>query len=73
MIVALEGFEPSQAEPESDVLPLHHKAIGVVITTAKVRIFSLPARDKGKKIGDTAKKAVSPLVCSTPQGRRQVI
>ena len=22
----LEGFEPSQAEPESDVLPLHHKA-----------------------------------------------
>ena len=24
--VALEGFEPSQAEPESDVLPLHHKA-----------------------------------------------
>lgn len=26
VIVALEGFEPSQAEPESDVLPLHHKA-----------------------------------------------
>ena len=26
-LVALEGFEPSQAEPESDVLPLHHKAI----------------------------------------------
>ena len=25
--VALEGFEPSQAEPESDVLPLHHKAL----------------------------------------------
>lgn len=25
-LVALEGFEPSQAEPESDVLPLHHKA-----------------------------------------------
>ena len=25
--VALEGFEPSQAEPESDVLPLHHKAV----------------------------------------------
>ena len=25
--VALEGFEPSQAESESDVLPLHHKAI----------------------------------------------
>lgn len=25
--VALEGFEPPQAEPESDVLPLHHKAI----------------------------------------------
>ncbi len=31
-LVALEGFEPSQAEPESDVLPLHHKArfIGVL-------------------------------------------
>ena len=26
-LVALEGFEPSQAEPESDVLPLHHKAL----------------------------------------------
>ncbi len=26
-LVALEGFEPPQAEPESDVLPLHHKAI----------------------------------------------
>ena len=25
--VALERFELSQAEPESDVLPLHHKAI----------------------------------------------
>ena len=29
MLVALEGFEPSQAEPESDVLPLHHKAISI--------------------------------------------
>ena len=26
-IVVLEGFEPSQAEPESDVLPLHHRTI----------------------------------------------
>ena len=26
-LVALEGFEPPQAEPESDVLPLHHKAM----------------------------------------------
>ena len=25
--VVLEGFEPPQAEPESDVLPLHHKTI----------------------------------------------
>ena len=30
-IVALEGFEPSQAEPESDVLPLHHKAIPNIV------------------------------------------
>lgn len=34
--VALEGFEPSQAEPESDVLPLHHKAI---FTLAKLMIY----------------------------------
>ena len=26
-LVVLEGFEPSQAEPESDVLPLHHRTI----------------------------------------------
>lgn len=25
--VALPGFEPGQAVPETDVLPLHHKAI----------------------------------------------
>lgn len=36
--VALEGFEPSQAEPESDVLPLHHKAIiiGLRVQSYKV-------------------------------------
>ena len=27
LFVALERFELPQAEPESDVLPLHHKAI----------------------------------------------
>ncbi len=27
LLVALEGFEPSQTEPESVVLPLHHKAL----------------------------------------------
>lgn len=35
-LVALEGFEPSQAEPESEVLPLHHRAI---FPTAKVQIY----------------------------------
>ena len=35
-LVALEGFEPSQAEPESEVLPLHHRAI---FSTAKVQIY----------------------------------
>ena len=45
----MEGFEPSQAEPESDVLPLHHKAMFdvnlsgslavFVITGAKVKTF----------------------------------
>ena len=28
--VVLEGFEPPQAEPESDVLPLHHKTISLL-------------------------------------------
>ena len=27
LLVVLEGLEPSQAEPESDVLPLHHRTI----------------------------------------------
>lgn len=27
VFVVLEGLEPSLAEPESDVLPLHHKTI----------------------------------------------
>ena len=55
--VALERFELSQAEPESDVLPLHHKAISVVLTrvsatevlsfcfdVAKVGSFSEPCK-----------------------------
>ena len=44
--VALEGFEPSQAEPESDVLPLHHWTIfdvnltsTLVFDVAKLDIF----------------------------------
>ena len=28
-LVVLPGFEPRQADPESDVLPLHHRTIGV--------------------------------------------
>lgn len=38
-LVALEGFEPSQAEPESDVLPLHHKAIFVVNLSGSRAVF----------------------------------
>ncbi|MDE5727049.1 MAG: hypothetical protein K2H94_02845, partial [Duncaniella sp.] len=43
-------FEPSQAEPESDVLPLHHKAILSVkrgcfrFDVAKVGTFSEPTK-----------------------------
>ena len=40
--VVLEGLEPSQAEPESDVLPLHHRTIlkcdakvGIIFNSAK--------------------------------------
>ena len=45
--VALEGFEPSQAEPESDVLPLHHKAVWLgVVSLLRVQsydhFFTLP-------------------------------
>lgn len=36
-IVALERFELPQAEPESDVLPLHHKAIFYVLTIAALK------------------------------------
>ncbi len=37
--VALEGFEPSQAEPESDVLPLHHKAGWFCFTVQRYGVF----------------------------------
>ena len=49
--VALEGFEPPQAEPESDVLPLHHKArfIGG-FAVAKVWLFFELANVLCKKI-----------------------
>ena len=33
--VALERFELSQAEPESDVLPLHHKAIQLIQSSTR--------------------------------------
>ena len=36
-LVVLEGLEPSQAEPESDVLPLHHRTIRKC--DAKVMLF----------------------------------
>ena len=37
--VVLEGFEPSQAEPESDVLPLHHKTLSFLFCGAKLRLI----------------------------------
>ena len=49
-LVVLEGFEPSQAEPESDVLPLHHRTIPncdckgtafFVTTKKKINFFSI--------------------------------
>ncbi len=30
LFVVLPGFEPRQADPESDVLPLHHRTIGIL-------------------------------------------
>lgn len=42
--VVLEGFEPSQTEPESGVLPLHHRTIFICV--AKVILFLEMASDK---------------------------
>ena len=42
--VVLEGFEPSQAEPESDVLPLHHRTRSFFYCDAKVQLFSFPMK-----------------------------
>lgn len=42
--VVLEGFEPSQTEPESGVLPLHHRTIFICV--AKVIHFLEMASDK---------------------------
>ena len=57
--VALEGFEPSQAEPESDVLPLHHKAILIETKLFLVRLscrcFRLISGAKLCVFFDTAK------------------
>ncbi len=39
--VALEGFEPSLKVPETCVLPLHHKAVSLSLSTAKVMRFWL--------------------------------
>lgn len=39
--VPLHGFEPRQAEPESDVLPLHHKGV-----------FGLQIYEKNKNADD---------------------
>ena len=52
-IVALEGFEPSQAEPESDVLPLHHKAIFEILL-AWLLLFRFDSA-KVRMIFETAK------------------
>ena len=41
--VVLEGFEPSQTEPESGVLPLHHRTIFICV--AKVIHFLEMASD----------------------------
>ena len=41
--VVLEGFEPSQTEPESGVLPLHHRTIFICV--AKVIHFLEKASD----------------------------
>lgn len=46
-LVVLVGFEPTQTEPESGVLPLHHRTIPKC--DAKVLLFSEPASVFQKK------------------------
>ena len=46
-LVVLVGFEPTQTEPESGVLPLHHRTIPKC--DAKVLLFSEPASVFPKK------------------------
>ena len=54
--VALEGFEPPQAEPESDVLPLHHKArfIGGFAVAKVGFFFELASVFAKKYMGDAS-------------------
>lgn len=52
-LVVLVGFEPTQTEPESGVLPLHHRTIPKC--DAKVLLFSEPASIFTKK---NQKKAI---------------
>lgn len=58
--VVLEGFEPPQAEPESDVLPLHHKTISSFDDSGRISlelpdIVALQLCCKGKHYFNSAK------------------
>ena len=59
--VALEGFEPSQAEPESDVLPLHHKALSV-FAAAKLPLFFFLCNFFGQKISKNLHRLQYPAI-----------
>ncbi len=60
--VVQEGLEPSQAEPESEVLPLHHWTI-FVFDVAKVLLFPENAILLIKKIYSFSQKQLLSLFC----------
>ncbi len=39
-LVELAGLEPTQAEPKSVVLPLHHSSSFIINSAAKIHFFS---------------------------------
>lgn len=64
--VVLEGFEPSQAEPESDVLPLHHKTASFCFCGAKLSFYFETAKQKSTFL-DFLLHFFYKLIISSPQ------
>ena len=55
-MVARSGLEPEQTDPESVVLPLHHRAVGVLSEKASDRIPRAGGRGKLIRVARNAEK-----------------